>query len=224
MTFKGGGRKPVYKSSVTGKRVSGVTTILGRWTDPGGLIFWAFKKGQSNPHASTPYEGDNAAEVGSVVHDMVEKWIHSEDPNDILKVYDNERDIQDQAANAFGNFLEWFNNSGLTITHTEVPVEGEKVGGTIDAIAADDEGNVHLLDWKTSNSTYLDHLLQLSGYGGLWEDKHPGVTISRYHLLRFHKTEGDFHHHSYEDLSEAKEVFDMLVECDEKAKALKKRL
>ena len=62
-----------------GTKVPGVTTILGRWKDSGGLLQWAFKQGQSG--ARTLYEErDKAADIGTLAHAMVEHRLTGRDP------------------------------------------------------------------------------------------------------------------------------------------------
>jgi hypothetical protein len=80
-------------------------------------------------------------------------------------------------------------------------------GGTPDAIGRVN-GELCLLDWKTSNSVYSDYLLQLAAYRVLWEEINPDRPLmGGFHLLRFSKEHGDFAHHFYRDLSEAWEMF-----------------
>ena len=65
-----------------GEQVPSVTTIIGRFKDSGGLIFWAFKEGcqqgqekAANPQLSFDLYRDKAAEAGTMAHDMVEAHI-----------------------------------------------------------------------------------------------------------------------------------------------------
>lgn len=223
MAFKGKGRQN-YKNSRG--RVSGVTTILGNFTNPGGLVYWAFKQGQAHPQATNVYATSDAAEAGTVVHEMIESWLHDEDPNTNLVKLDNQPATQKQVVNCFENFLEWWNNSGLRIVATEVPIVSEEydVGGCVDAVCMDSQDRVCIVDWKTANGLYRDHLCQVAGYGLLWEETHPGVKIDGgYHICRYPKDNPDFHHHHFGDLDEARELFKLLVQAQPLAKAVEKR-
>lgn len=225
MALKGSGRPSAYRTK-SGERVTGVTTILGQFTNPGGLVHWAFKNGQKHPEWRTPYEkSDDAMEAGTVAHMMVESWIHDEDPNQHLALLDNRRDVQEAAAKAFENFLEWFNSSGLRIQATELALVSETglYGGTIDAVALDAKDRVVILDWKTSNSIYADHLTQVAAYGMLYEETHPGVKVEGYHVCVFHKEHAQFSHYWFEDLTEGRQLFRLLAQAHPLKKALEKR-
>ncbi len=226
MAFKGDGRPKQYRAN--GARVSGVTTILGNFTNPGGLVHWAFKTGQEHPDWPNPYQkSDDAKDAGTLAHAMVEKWIHGDDPNEELALYDNQRDVQEQAAKAFSNFLEWFEASGITISATEVNLSSDAMnfGGTIDAVGMDSKGRICILDWKTAARVYADHVTQVAAYGMLWEENHPGVTIDGgYHVLTFHKEHAQFAHHWWESLDEARELFTLLAQAQPLKKAIEKRI
>lgn len=223
MTFKGTGRSAVYKSSQG--RVPSVTTILGKFTEPGGLIHWAFKNGQAHPEWSNPYEAGEA-QAGTTVHLMVEKWIHKEDPNGALMLLDNDPALQAQAKRCFENFLEWWDMSGLRISATEVPMVSEElgIGGTVDAVALDKQDRVAIIDWTTSNGLYADKIIQTATYGILWEETHPGVKIDGgYHICRYPRENPDFHHHHFGELDEAQELMRLLRQCYDLKKSVEKR-
>lgn len=101
--------------------------------------------------------------------------------------------------------------------------EQYRFGGTPDAIGKVD-GELCLIDWKTSNSVYSDYLIQIAAYKHLWEENHPGQLITGgYHLCRFAKENGDFAHHYYPDLEEAWRLFLLFREAYDIDKVLRKR-
>ena len=56
-----------------GKRIPGVTTIIGRFKESGGLIRWAYGRGRDGEEL---YESrDKAAEAGTAAHEMCERHI-----------------------------------------------------------------------------------------------------------------------------------------------------
>jgi len=97
-----GGRKPYY---VNGTRVPGVTTILGKFKDPGALMYWSWNCAnsvlgetlnllESEPNkfqvakflATDPLDRANyrgvsgrALTAGNIAHDMVEQYIKGDD-------------------------------------------------------------------------------------------------------------------------------------------------
>jgi len=61
-----------------GTRVPGVTTIISRFKDSGGLLWWAFEQGQAAQRGeinSLYDKRDEAATAGTICHDLVEKYI-----------------------------------------------------------------------------------------------------------------------------------------------------
>jgi hypothetical protein len=70
-----------YRNS-KGEKVPGTTTIIGRFKESGGLIQWAYNRGKDGLEL---YESrDKAAELGTIVHSMVEAYIRGEDPMEVL--------------------------------------------------------------------------------------------------------------------------------------------
>lgn len=207
-----------------GNRIPGTTTILGRWKESGGLLHWAFKQGQSGA-ASLYEERDQAADIGTRAHSMIEQHINGEVP------------VEDslEAVNAFEMYLEWERQTKLKMLSKfqEIQLVSpiHKFGGTPDAIGEID-GKVVLLDWKTSKACYPDYLMQLAAYKHLIEDgirmdtgEPLGLKITGgCHLLRFSKEFPDFEHRYFSDVSLAWEQFQDLVKCYARDKVLAARV
>ena len=200
-----------------GTRVPGVTTVIGRFKEAGGLMHWAWELGKAGKDYRE--ERDNAAFAGTLAHDAVEAWVHNEPV-----LFEGDPAICAKAQKAFEAFVEWARQSQLKVTHTEVQLisEKHKFGGTLDAILI---GNRRAMgDWKTSNRIYGEYLIQLAAYGKLWEEHHPDEPIDGgFHLLRFDKEYPDFHHHYWGELDSAWKAFLHLRELYEIDKELKKR-
>lgn len=184
-----------------GSRVPGVTTIISKFKESGGLIHWAWSLGKEGKDYRDVK--DKAAEAGTLAHELVERWIKKEP----LSV-EGDPEVTAKAKNAFEIFLEWAQQTRLEVTDTEVALISEKhrFGGTLDAMLVN--GKRSLGDWKTSNSVYGDYLYQLAAYGILWEENFPDKPIEGgYHLMRFAKEHPDFAHYYWGELEEAKEGF-----------------
>ena len=197
-------------------RVPSVTTILGRFKECGGLMNWAYECGRSGKDYREVR--DSAANAGTMAHEAIEKWKKGE------KVGFGDDDISSRAKSAYGAFLEWAEQTQLKITHTEVALVSEKYrfGGTLDAMLVSNKRS--LGDWKTSNNVYGDYIAQVAAYGILWEENFPDEPIhGGYHLLRFDKEYGDFHHSWWAEVESAKKFFLHLREAYELDKELKKR-
>lgn len=200
-----------------GTKVPSVTTIISRFKDAGGLIYWAWQQGKEGKDYRETR--DKAATAGTLAHDNVERWIKGE-----ALVWDAPDDVTKRARIAFEAFHEWSQQTQLKVTHTEVPLVSDKhkFGGTLDAMFI---GSKRALgDWKTSNKIYGDYLMQLAAYGILWDEHYPNDPVTGgYHLLRFDGEYGDFHHHFWGELESAKRMFLLLREAFDLDKELKKR-
>jgi PD-(D/E)XK nuclease superfamily len=221
-------RWPTYNTA-SGEKVPSVTTIIGRFKDSGGLIYWAFKEGcaQGIEKAKTPAMNfdlyrEKAAEAGTMAHDLVEAHIKGLD----LPKLEGSDDTIAKANRAFDAFLKWQGMTKIEVRHTEVPLVSEryKFGGRIDAVGVIGDELV-LLDWKTSNSVYADYTVQLAAYQLLWEENYPDYPlVGGAHLLRFAKEEGDFAHHHFPRLEKEAVTFLKMRELYDLVKAVEKRV
>lgn len=181
-----------------------------------GLEFGALdedaKKDPSNAPGGLYAKRDQAAAVGSVVHDMVEDFIHFED-HERHNTYDPGSEEHELVTAGFESFMAWWNMSKPKIVATEMPFYSEafRFGGTLDAVA-EINGEIVMLDWKTSKGVYADYLLQIAAYGQLWFENRDQV-IKGYHLCRFSKDNAGFTHHYWKDLSPAWNMFETLLKA-----------
>ena len=216
--------KAGYKNSA-GQRVPGVTTIIGRFKDSGGLLYWAFEQGKAAERGeiNSLYDvRDQAAESGTLAHSMVEAYIAGE-PQPVQG--DTPLNVFSEALNAYKAYRTWEAQSKLKVIDQEMQLVSEQYqfGGSPDAIGEID-GQLCLVDWKTSNGVYPDYLIQLAAYKQLWEENHPDRPITGgFHLCRFAKSHGDFAHHYYPNLGEAWEQFTLFLRAYQIDKELKKR-
>lgn len=203
-----------------GTRVPGTTTVIGRFKDSGALIYWAWQQGK----AGLDYRETSkaAADAGTIAHAMVEASIKGEPAPSFP---DASVDVIAKAVSAFGAYSTWAAQSKLEFLETEPRLVSEayRFGGTPDAIGYLN-GELCMLDWKTSNSVYADYLLQLAAYRVLWEENRPGYPIKGgFHLCRFAKEHGDFAHHYYPDLADAWQQFLLFRRAYDLDKVLRKR-
>jgi hypothetical protein len=219
-----------------GKRLIGTTTLISRFKDSGALIKWAYKMGREHeglarsghPAPNDLYEvTSEAANIGTATHQMVELAIDGADPfssTALVSLATNEQ--RERATKAYHNYVRWSETNKLTVVAQEMMLVSEQYqyGGTPDAIG-EVNGQLCLLDWKTSNSVYSDYLIQLAAYKQLWEENNPGKPlVGGAHLLRFSKDYGDFAHHFFDDLSEAWELFKLYLPAYRLDQSLRKRL
>ena len=213
-----------------GKRIPGVTTIIGRFKESGGLIRWAYGRGRDGEEL---YESrDKAAEAGTAAHEMCERHIKGDilieggEPTAKAREVANVPDEMFSLVwSSFQAYLAWERQTQLKIVETEQSyISAKGFGGTYDAIGEID-GKLCLLDWKTSNAVYGDHIYQLGAYKALFEENNPEKKLDGgYHLLRFAKTHGDFTHHFWPNLDEAIEGFMLMLRLYQIDKGVKKRV
>ena len=214
--------RPAQGYQIDGERVPGVTTIINRFKDSGGLIYWAWEQGRDGKDYRETR--DAAADAGTCAHDMVEADIYG-------ATFDEspyKPETLEKAKGAFAAYQEWKQQTHLQVVESEVSLVSRKhrFGGTLDAMLV--QGKLALSDWKTSNRVYPDYLLQLAAYQILWEEAWPDRLIGGgFHLLRFSKQEHSddpisFTHHFWSDLTLAKEQFLLLLKAYENDKRLKK--
>jgi hypothetical protein len=192
--FRGSGRPDKYLTAA-GERVPSVTTITGaRKTGVEGLLVWANRLGQEGK--SHKDEREKAADAGSRAHSMVENAIHGLDPLEGLPAVEPE--IHEKAIKGFEAWESWSRVMHVDYLCTEQPMVSEEYlyGGTPDAIGVVNH-QVALLDWKTSNAVYGDHIIQLAAYRHLWDERPAALPIETCYLLRFGKEMGDYHVHAY---------------------------
>lgn len=208
----------IYKLA-DGSRVPSVTTILSRFKESGGLIHWAWQQGKDGKDYRETR--DAAADIGTLAHDMVDCYATGKE---CIVPPNTTPEQLSKATNAFGAFQEWAGSTQLQIVKSEVPLVSEryKFGGTLDAMLV--RGKLSLGDWKSSNKVYGDYLCQIAAYGILWEENFPDQPITGgFHLIRFDKETGDFHHHWYGELDDGKAMFLALREAYQYDYKLKKR-
>ena len=226
--------------NAAGEKVPSVTTILGRFKDSGGLIKWAYSQGRKHenlamrnlPAPAHLYDTvQEAALAGTIAHDFIESYIldHAQEGERFAEAkakYAGEAaDVKTRAWNAYQQFLKWLSNTNIRITHTEMGQvsEAHQFGGTLDAVGLDADGNVVLIDWKTSNAVYGEYLTQLAAYAILLEEKNPALTPRGFHLLRVAKESADFAHHYYGELEREKRAFLLMRELYGIVYAIEKR-
>lgn len=206
-----------------GTRVPSVSTIIGRFKDSGALMKWAHAQGIAGKPLYE--EAQKAAEVGTVVHAMVEASIKCEYPLFVLEQSDLTDEQRQKAMSAFDAYKAWASNYQMRVIEQECQMVSEehRFGGCPDIIAT--IGNeLALIDIKTSNAIYADYLVQVAAYGLLWEECRPGQKITGgFHILRFSKENADFVHAHFPKLDEAREQFLLFLKCYQIDKVLKKR-
>lgn len=173
--------------TVDGQIVDGVTGVLSVIAKPA-LIAWAanmaaehiiaaLKPGQvmdemsikglaNDAKAAHRKKKEQAADVGSFVHEWIENYI---------KTGGEQKHIEHpEIKNGVAAFMEWVNAHSVQFVASEGKIYSQKHGyaGTFDFIATVD-GKHYLGDIKTSSGVYPEHFLQTTAYQMARQEEHP---------------------------------------------------
>lgn len=194
----------IYKLA-NGKRVPGVTTVLGVINKPA-LVKWANGLGLQGIDSTTYV--DETAKIGTLAHEMIQEYLGG--PAWDRNAYSAEQ--IDLAENAVLSFFEWERQTGhkMQTLHIELPLVSEAClyGGTIDWYGEID-GKRWLVDIKTSKGLYPEHTFQVSAYWQMLIEN--GYPVDGVRLLRVGRTEDEgFDDHVIDTpaLSDAWKVFE----------------
>ncbi len=153
-----------YARGLDGNRLPSVTEIIGKhlgWKAQG-LYGYFYKRGKEglamNEHR------DAAAKKGSCAHDIVAAHFD----------YDNHGDLtewsNDELANARPNanrVIAEVERRKWTVLYVEEAINSESFAGTPDMVVRDSDGNVIIVDLKTSKGVYNETVIQLGAYAWL---------------------------------------------------------
>lgn len=172
----------IYKTS-DGKRVPGVTTILGVLAKPA-LIAWANRMGLEG--IDTSKYVDEAARAGTAAHEMIEchltgtEFERSQYAEDILSI----------AENGYLKYLDWEKNQKIENVKSEMVLVSEKYryGGTID-MYCELNGVPTLVDFKTNSTGIYPEMMHQTagGYRALLEEN--GYPVKKVIIIRLGKSE-----------------------------------
>ena len=143
-------------------------------------------------------ELNKAANIGSVCHDVLDKY-HS--PGYIADIDYEAFGVLDptdqrQVIHAIDSFFEWYNkykkDYPFHVAFTELTVVGNDLGGTIDLGIQGwkDPKKVIFVDYKTGKDFYLAQFLQLAGYVTIYEEVNGPDTVEGVMICRLEKREG----------------------------------
>jgi len=174
----------VYKNKA-GKRVPGVTTVLGLINKPQ-LLKWAWQLGKDGIDMEASRQG--AADIGTVAHALCEAHLRG-------MAFDPENIAPDKLAKAetgFIRFLEYWDREGLTVVAVERAMVSEtmQVGGTLDILARRPDGRLVVVDLKTSKGIYDEMLIQAATYAAMHEET-SSEPVSEVVIVRIGKEDAE---------------------------------
>lgn len=205
-----------YKTS-DGRVVPSVTTIINDslgWNKQQ-LIAWARKLALAGTDPNKVKE--ESADIGTLAHYLIQCHLQGIKPD--TSQYSPAQ--VDKAENCFLAYLEWEKAHVQEVIATERQLVSEQYGygGTADLIAVVD-GNIAIVDYKSSNGLYPEYRIQVAAYIHAYMENYlnvlqdavkcsssPSAAFVRGHLLQLGKEDGSFTHHVLGDLEAEWEVF-----------------
>ncbi len=133
---------------------------------------------------------DKAADIGTMIHEWIEKYIKAEMGVEGFERPDNPENEKMQSA--IVAFLDWRAKHKVIFTHSETKVYSRmaQVAGTIDAVGMID-GASSLIDFKTSNGIWPEMALQVAFYQQAFTEM-TGKPLEKRWIIRFGKEDGEF--------------------------------
>jgi hypothetical protein len=171
-----------------GEYVPSVTTIL-KVINKEALLSWANSLGWKRK--SVKKELTYASNIGTYVHDTIEKIILNES-YDASSIYELETENERiSALNALKSFKLWYSKhkDDLEPLYIEKELVCDQFGGTADFIGLY-KGKLIILDFKTSGNFYYTMFLQMAAYAYMYE-KMTGEEIKDLIVLRLDKKHGE---------------------------------
>lgn len=201
-----------------GKKVNilGVTSVTGVVDKSSALIGWAVKLARlylsDRVEAGEPItlseieeacrqhtiRKKEAADIGTEIHSIVEKWIKQQE----LEIPEDDR-----IRNGFDAFLKFQTEHKAKWIESEKIIYSQKhdYAGILDAVAEID-GDLVLVDFKSSNGLYPEMSFQAAAYQLAYEEM-TGKQIKYRLIARFGKEDGEFEVKRYDENQADKEAF-----------------
>lgn len=141
--------------------VPSVTWITSYYYTSPYLVKWIADKGFDEAEAIKVAAGDK----GSRVHKAIDMWLDGAEIKIDTKIAtdDEEKELTAEENVCFKSFLDFYEKYKPTIVSHDYVLYGEGYGGTVD-IKCIIDGELGILDLKTSQNVYKEHELQVSAY------------------------------------------------------------
>lgn len=194
-----------------GEQVPSVTTVLKIYGKD--LTGWANWLGKQGIDVKTYV--NNKATYGTYIHSLAEKYFSGDETvlvntDKIISDVDYEKYID-----KFTYLKETMEQKGFTVHSCEVPLEGDRCGGTADILFHNKETDKYiLLDFKTSKAIYPSMFIQLGGYTDLFlETKGIEISVVGIILIQEEKDSSSFVNlRSVKDNESSRLIFNKLLD------------
>lgn len=167
--------------------VPSVTWICDHYPKGTAFYKWLASKGWDEAEAIKTSAGDRGSRVHYAIRDLIEghavmidskyKSLKDEDP----------KELSFEEYSCVMSFVQWHKDNNPEFIGWEFPVWGDGYAGTIDLLCSIG-GQKYLVDFKTSQSIWPSHELQVSAYkhAGSFEDAKLAILQVGYRLNKKH--------------------------------------
>jgi len=190
-----------------GKVIPGVTTIISAnlgWSSRA-LMHWAWEEGLNRRDYRESKK--EAADIGTICHKYVEADIRGKE----FRREEFPKKLLTLATPTFEAYHEWKQSVEFQPLESELSLVSEvlQVGGTLDIAAI--LNRKAIVDIKSSNNVYPDHIIQVAAYGLLWNENFPDDPIEDFYILQLGKDGGfSYHYIARSKIAAGAEVFRLL--------------
>lgn len=177
-----------------GTTYPGVTTVLDcLGLNREALMRWAHKQGKAGSDFDEARQ--RPRDAGSYGHALItDHLLRYTDRDSIIGAIsepddsaldDNEREGGRQMHEAFVRWLEQADLVRVVALEANLVSTVYRCGGTPDVIFERRNGRRVLADWKGTSGgrVYVEHPLQLAGYGMLWTSLHPHLPVDEHEIV-----------------------------------------
>lgn len=155
------------------KVVPRTTAILSSMLHEQSLMAWSNHLGLYQRKEYQQFM-DLVADIGTYTHKSIEIYLSYFnqkgiiDPDSVLDNMDIPFTMYNYVESGLYGFVAWLNkvcidHKSVKVISTEMPIVCQYFGGTVDLLM-DIDGEIYLIDFKTSNHVSYEHFLQLSAY------------------------------------------------------------
>jgi RecB family endonuclease NucS len=162
-----------------------------------------------NAKTNNKRKGDKVMSVGSTVHKYCEMWLKNQ------KFTEPENKVVKECFEKFKKF--WLSNKLELVESEKILYSVQGFCGTLDIIGKDKEGNLWLIDIKTSTAVYHNYILQIHGYKYAYEEQ-TGKKIKKMYIIRLPKNDEDFEKRQISFKKEHEQAFLGLLNCHKSVK------
>jgi len=212
----------IYKNT-KGKRVKGTTTFIGRQCAWGkdGLNYWFWKEGAEGRNFNE--RSEKLATSGTFVHDRIDHFFLGKKYVEPLKLKDLGEEAIERYHAGWASFEGWVAAYKPETIATEQQMVDDELGfgGMLDWVGKTVNG-ITIIDWK--HSKYANHIVQISSYRYLWNQKHPDQLVTSADILKLGTNSASFAHAHIvgSDLDDAFRGFRAFIFLDDLERRLKK--